>query len=265
MNRSLQRAQVATCTYATALDLERRHGFVAKDARVVPLGIDTEHFRPSPVVAAGDMPYFFHLSSDDPREHSDVVIEAFAHFLRRHDGPVRLVVAGKLGSLLQPLSDHIARLGVASHVDMPGRVTDQHLVELYSGAAATIVASSNEGFGLQPLEAMACGSLLIAAAAPATEEVAAGGEIEWTSVAVLPMAKALHAAIADPERRERARVVNRRVAKRYSWDATALTLHEMLQELADAEESARSSLMLEQSGHVPFSPSEPARSPRNSG
>jgi glycosyltransferase involved in cell wall biosynthesis len=231
MNAALRRARVVTSTRSTALDLERRHQLPADHVTVVPLGTDLDQFRPSANGRSGKVPYFFHLSSDDPREGTHVVIDAFAELVARTTEPVRLVVAGELGDTRGPLLERVANLGIREKVDTPGRVTDEHLVELYSGAAATVLASTNEGFGLQALEAMACGSLLVAAPAPATKEVAADADVEWTPVQAGPMAAALEAIVRDPARQQRASNNNRAVASRFSWDATAQRLDGLLRDM----------------------------------
>ena len=232
MNHALQRARVVTSTRATALDLEYRHRLPADRVTVVPLGIDLDQFHPVAGAPTPEVPYLFHLSSEDPREGTVVVVEAFATFVRRTSDPIRLVVAGELGAERQRLLEHTARLGIGDLVDTPGRVSDERLVELYTGAAATVIASTNEGFGLQPLEAMACGSLLVAAAAPATKEVVGNGDVEWTEVAIGPMADAFDVVVRDRTRQRRARRFNREAANRYSWDATAQRLDTILSEMA---------------------------------
>ncbi|MEX1007286.1 MAG: glycosyltransferase [Acidimicrobiia bacterium] len=175
----------------------------------------------------------FHLSSDDPREGTSVVIDAFAQLVANSTDPVRLIVAGELGSRRQPVVELIASRGLGGLVDTTGPVTDEHLVELYSGAAATVVASTDEGFGLQTLEALACGSLLVAAPAAATREVAAGADVEWTPVESGPMAAAFEAVVHDHARRLRASKVNREAARRFSWEATARCLDRLLGEMAE--------------------------------
>ena len=233
MNWSLRRARVATLTSATAADLERTHGLPADRATVVPLGVDVDRFRP---VGPGDRtepPYLFHLSSIDPREHTPVVVHAFAHLAARMKEPVRLVVAGDLGPTKKTIAGLVSRLGLEGRVQTPGRVSDERLVELYSGAVATVNASMDEGFGLQALEALACGSMLISTPAPATLEIAGQAEVQWTPLSCEPMAAAMEAVWTDPARRDRAAVTNRRVAAEYSWDVTVRRLHELLCQLAD--------------------------------
>jgi glycosyltransferase involved in cell wall biosynthesis len=204
----------------------------ANSVTVVPLGVDLDRFRRNELRSVSAVPYLFHLSSADPREHTPVVINAFALLVARVAEPVRLVVAGDLGSSRQPIIELVKRLGLEGKVDIPGRVSEERLVELYSGAVATVLASMDEGFGLQPLEAMACGSVLVSTPARATQEIAGDAEIEWTPLDSERMSLALEAVWNDTSRQVRAATINRRVVARFSWDHTAQRLHDLLEEVA---------------------------------
>ena len=76
--------------------------------------------------------------------------------------------------------------------------------------------SPDEGFGLQPLEAMASGSLLIATPAIAVDEVTEGAVVLWVDPRVDSLADAMRRAEHDPGLAEKARTINRRRAEGYS-------------------------------------------------
>ena len=126
---------MVTCTQSTAMDLERSHGLPRDSTAVVPLGVDLDRFRPLGPRTANEVPYLFHLSSDDPREHTSVVINAFARVVAHIAEPIRLIVGGGLGPSRQPLLDLVASLGLGRRVETLGRLSDERLVELYSGVA----------------------------------------------------------------------------------------------------------------------------------
>lgn len=232
MDRSLARAQVVASTEATAGDLCRHHGVDRGSLCVVPLGVDLARFQPTP--PSGVVPgaqYFFHLASGDPRDHTEAIIDAFASTESARTGAF-LVVAGDMGAERARLAVRADRAGVASQVTFAGRVSDEELASLYSNALATVHASLDEGFGLQPLEAMACGALLIAAPAPATVEVVGAVEVIWSEPSAAGLATAMDSAAANASRRERAHLVNRERAGSFTWDETAERLHGMLVGLA---------------------------------
>jgi glycosyltransferase involved in cell wall biosynthesis len=102
----------------------------------------------------------------------------------------------------------------AGGADLRGYVARDELVGLYREAAALVLPSRFEGFGLPVLEAMACGTPVVAAPEPALKEVAGDAAV----FAEPPLADALRQAIAG---RERLRAAGLERAKLFSWEETA--------------------------------------------
>jgi GT2 family glycosyltransferase/glycosyltransferase involved in cell wall biosynthesis len=232
MDRSLQRARVLTSSHSTRTDLVSRHGLRTEQVGVVALGVDLERFTSSASVGSRASSYFFCLASADPRDHCELVLQAFAKFRSGSNDAVRLVIGGDLGAATKRVEAMLRRLGVGALVDLPGWISDEQLSAYYAGALATICASSDEGFGLQPLEALASGSLLIAARTPAVEEVTAGAVVIWTDLEVGMLAAAMSTALSSPPLREEAAKTNPAVAARFDWSSTATKLHQLLEEFA---------------------------------
>ena len=232
LGRSLRRAAIVTSTAATLADLRRNHGLAPTSGVVVPLGVDLARFRP-PTEPTHRRPYFFHLASPDPRDRTDLVVDAYARLCARSTNAPALVIAGNLGTQAGLLGERVTRHGIGDRVSLHGYVPDSELSELYAGAVASVHASPDEGFGLQPLEAMACGTLVVSTWAPAVVEVTEGGEVVWAEPRTESLADALESAWRDEPRRARAAVANRRRAEALSWDRTAAHLHQLLVELAD--------------------------------
>lgn len=237
LNRSLRRARVVTSTAAVAEGLACSRGLALDSISVVPLGVDHARFRPKERDRSGEVapPWLFMLASSDPRDNVPLVLEAFSVVLKQQAPSsaatgVRLVIAGHLGAESSRLRSIAEQLSIGDRVEFPGRVSDDELVGLYSGAVATIDASLDEGFGLQPLEALACGSLLISTGSPAVREVAGGAVVLWSELRIDDLARAMSEALRDRSLCNRARSTNREVAVRYSWDRTAFRLHELLEE-----------------------------------
>src|SRR5438552_1570074 len=127
---------------------------VVAHVRVCYPGLD-ERFTPGP---GRDGRYVLHVGSADPRDNTGAVAESVARANRRLREPVKLVIAGS------------ATLR-ADGAELLGSVSDEELAELYRGAAAYVDASLYEGFGYQPLEAMACGAPVVGSDVPAAAEV----------------------------------------------------------------------------------------------
>jgi glycosyltransferase involved in cell wall biosynthesis len=102
----------------------------------------------------------------------------------------------------------------AGGADLRGYVEKEELAELYRGAAALLLPSRFEGFGLPVLEAMACGTPVVAAPEPALREVAGDAAV----FADPPLADALRTAIAE---RDRLAAAGLERAKLFSWEETA--------------------------------------------
>jgi glycosyltransferase involved in cell wall biosynthesis len=139
----------------------------AERVAVVPLAA-APAFRPVPDPRAGrDLPERFllwvgDLDPPDPRKG----VEALAAAVRDGDGPP-LLLAGRAGAAAQRLAD-------GERVILAGGVADEELAALYSAAAALVFPSEDEGFGLPPLEALACGTPVAAFAVDALRETLDG-------------------------------------------------------------------------------------------
>jgi glycosyltransferase involved in cell wall biosynthesis len=102
----------------------------------------------------------------------------------------------------------------ASGADLRGYVEKEELAELYRGAAALVLPSRYEGFGLPVVEAMACGTPVVAAPDLALREVAGDAAV----FAEPPLGEALRQALGDRARLSAAGIER---ARRFSWDETA--------------------------------------------
>ena len=160
---------------------------------IVPLGLETifhdelSRSRPAgPVelarVAAREQrfsegrPYILNVGGFDPLKNVPALIEAFAR-LKSLAGPgttgeIALVVCGEIsGPRREALEKTIRQAGVSGDVFLPGRLEDSELVLAYAGAELFAFPSLSEGFGLPPLEAMACRCPVVSSSGGSLEEV----------------------------------------------------------------------------------------------
>ncbi|MBN1914263.1 MAG: glycosyltransferase family 4 protein [Candidatus Omnitrophica bacterium] len=104
--------------------------------------------------------YVLHISSNDPRDNTAVVIRAFHKAMDKFNLRKKLIIAGDVGFIKGALEELIKELSLGGQVIFTGYFpSDQYnrLVELYQAADLYIDPSLYEGFGLQVLEAMSCG------------------------------------------------------------------------------------------------------------
>ena len=217
--RSLRRAAaVVAGSRVTADELEAAVPQLAGSVRVVHPGVDRE-FRPAAHDASAAARYVFHLGSSDPRDNTQTVVSAFALAQRRLREPVRLVVGGDLGD---------RRL---AGVELVGRVSDEELARLYGNAAAYLDASLFEGFGYQPLEAMACGAPVIASNAKAVTEVVGDAGVLCDPQNAEALADALVRVLQEPGLADELRRRGLARAATFTWDKTAAAFEQLVDEL----------------------------------
>ena len=86
----------------------------------------------------------------------------------------RWSIAGDQGTFTGAVTGELARAGLAEHSRVIGHVTNDDLVALYTAAAVFVFTSAYEGFGLPPLEAMACGTPAVVFDNSSLREVSGG-------------------------------------------------------------------------------------------
>jgi D-inositol-3-phosphate glycosyltransferase len=208
-------------------------GVPAGQVTVVPCGVDVEHFTPAgdgtPRRSASGRGGFRVLSVSRlvPRKGVDTVIAALGRLPR----DVELTVAGGPGAdrldddpEVRRLRALAARTGVADRVTFLGAVAHDALPGLYRDADAVACVPVYEPFGLVPLEAMACGRPVVAAAVGGLADTVVDGVTGHHVPAGDPaaVAAALDALRAHPRRaRAFGRAGRRRAVAEYGWDRVA--------------------------------------------
>jgi len=194
-------------------------GVPADKVRVLRNGVDLERFRPPEDRAALrrrlglDGPTLLSVGHLIERKGHDLVVRALRHL----PADVRLVIAGE-GPERERLEGLIRTLGLAARVRLIGAVPHEVLRDWYGAADALVLASSREGWANVLLEAMACGTPVVATRVWGTPEVVAAPEAgrlcERSPESIAREAAAL---LASPPARE----ATRRYAERFSWEETS--------------------------------------------
>lgn len=176
--------------------------------------------------------YILHFSSaNDPRDNTAMVLRAFGRCLKQL-GPVRkLIVAGKPHFRQRGLDNLVWELGLADHLVLTGFVSDEELVELYQAADVYFDPSLYEGFGLQVLEAMACGAPVVCSNVSSLPEVAGDAAIMLSPMDEQGFADALVWVLTDADKAKEMRRRGRERAGHFSWHATAQELMQVYAEV----------------------------------
>jgi glycosyltransferase involved in cell wall biosynthesis len=170
--------------------------------------------------------YLLYLGGYDQRKNVRVLIEAFARLSEIYTAGYRLVFAGvNLGvdSILFPNPQRLARQAGLPEgaIQYLGWVDEGDKPALYSGADAFLFASLYEGFGLPPLEAMACGAPVISSSASSLPEVVGDAGLSVSPEDVAGWAEAIRTVLTDDARRATMRERGLARAKEFSWDRAA--------------------------------------------
>jgi len=190
------------------------------DAVVVPGGVDARFHAaadPEPVRAALGLrrPYVLTVASRTARKNL-AVLHVAARRLSEHG--IDLVAAGGDRPQFRAEADRGALRPL-------GHVPDEHLPGLYAGAAAFVLPSLYEGFGLTCLEAMACGTPVVAADRAALPETCGGAALLVDPTDPVAVADAVERAVAAPAALAAAGLEQ---AARFSWDRTMAGLDDAL-------------------------------------
>ncbi len=187
-------------------------------------------------------PFFLYLGGYDARKNLPTLVEAYAHLVSLGTD-WRLVIAGQWPqrwgtSIVPDLPAVILRHGLEQRVTLTGRVSADERLFLLNAASAFVFPSSYEGFGLPPLEAMACGLPVIAGQAEAVQEVCGDAALYVAPRSVPELVQAMHRVATDPELRTRLAQAGLLQAKRYTWAATAKATAEVYFEVASRHAGA---------------------------
>jgi glycosyltransferase involved in cell wall biosynthesis len=219
-----RRAAVVLCpsSFSRARAVERL-GLAPDRVRVTPWGVD-ERFSPgaadpAPLARLGVAPpYLLTVGALQPRKNLEAALAAFERLGERELG---LVIAGGRGWGDAELQARLRRSPAASRVRLTGRVTDAELVELYRGAECFVFPSRYEGFGLPPLEAMACGAPVVASDLTSMPEVLDDAALLVDPDDVGALAAALDELLATPALAAELAERGRRRAAGFTWAAAA--------------------------------------------
>jgi glycosyltransferase involved in cell wall biosynthesis len=185
---------------------------------VVPHGVDHSRFYPSDEERE---PFILYPARPWPHKNHARLLEAFAE-LRQTRPRLRLVLTGGDLERLDPLPEGVTRLGT---------VSSDRVASLYRRAACLVFPSLYEGFGLPPLEAMACGCPVAAANAGAIPEVCGDAAVLFDPTDVDAIAAGI---LEADERSQELREKGLARAAEFGWEETA-RLHETVYVAAASE------------------------------
>lgn len=233
--KAILAAQAVICiSENTRKDLLEMYPVDARKVKVTPLapGIDSSMVHGPEQVP--DRPYFLYVGLRYGYKNFDGLLTAFAAVhQKRPDVSLCVVGAAFSESELQQMAD----LGVENAVDFYGHVSDQHLAKLYHRSVAFVYPSLYEGFGIPPLEAMACGAPVIVSNRSSLPEVVGDAGILFDPARMDDLADIMNMLADEPSQREELISKGIARAKMFSWDKTAAQTVEIYRSLAGTPSS----------------------------
>ena len=173
---------------------------------------------------------------------SFLLIEAFGRITVQE---ARLVLVGDLADVFHSQVPEIRAAIEASpardRITLAGFVPDAELVFLYSRAYALVLPSLLEGFGLPAVEAMACGTPVLASRAGSLPEVVGPAGDLFDPMSAQDMAECVELFLANPDRRDRLARIALERACLFTWERSARSLVACFEELADETGTAAES------------------------
>jgi len=221
-------------------DIIGRWGLSPSKVVVIPLA-PASSFRPMDRDGAAErlrarfgLPERFILNAGrlQPRKNLGRLVRAYGRARKEGGVAIPLVIAGRKKYKYEDVEKAISSTGLGESVIMPGPVPDEDLPALYSAAEVFVFPSLYEGFGLPPLEAMACGTPVVASNAASLPEVLGDAALLFDPLDEEAMTGAMVRALTDPDLRESLRARGLARASQFTWERTAretLNVYEGLQ------------------------------------
>lgn len=167
----------------------------------------------------------------EPRKNLTLTLEALAH-LKARGRTLELVVMGREGWLYEPIYECVERLDLRSQVHFLGGRPDLDLLALYNLCDALVYPSLYEGFGIPPLEALACGAVVVCSDASSLPDIVGDAALLVDPYDAAALATAIERALDDATLRDELAGRGPVQAARFTWDDAAASVLATLREAA---------------------------------
>ncbi len=222
----------------TADEITRELGVAREKISVVTQGVAMDDVVPNPQDAGllgslglAQKKFILHVGTIEPRKNLAFLVRTFAKFHTKYPNYV-LVLAGADGWLSKDVHDVVASRGLADNVVFTGSIAEDLKFALLRAARVLAFPSLYEGFGRPPLEAMACGTPVVAACTSSVPEVVGDAGILLTGYDEGEWVRSLETAAEDDG--TRARLVPAGIArsKGFTWERAAQQIADILHSVA---------------------------------
>ncbi len=230
---------VAAISHATKQALIEHYKAPPEKITVIPCGV-APHFQRITDAALLEAtqrkfdlehPLVLSVGTMEPRKNHLGLIKAFYEAQKSTGSSAMLAIAGGQGWLYEETRRIVAELKLEKKVRFLGRVSELELITLYSLADVFAFPSFFEGFGIPPLEAMACGAPVITSNTSSLPEVAGDAAILVDPHDTHAIAHAIMRLLEDEQLQEELRQKGYLQAQRYTWSRAAAKMLSIYQKL----------------------------------
>lgn len=223
--------EILTVSEFSRQEIHRYLGIPLEKNQVVYNGVDTEQYHPdySEEQIRASMAkyhvnghYILYMGTLEPRKNIETLIKAYGILKETYAENIpKLVLAGKKGWLYDSIFQMVQDLGLEKQVIFTGYVEAEDAAPLFCGAEMFVFPSLYEGFGIPPLEAMACGTPVITSDCSSLPEVVGSAGLMVPPMDAAALADKMELLITDHKLRARLKQAGIERAKQFTWEASA--------------------------------------------
>ncbi|WP_315112301.1 glycosyltransferase family 1 protein [Clostridium intestinale] len=169
-----------------------------------------------------DSNFILYVGGFSPRKNITGLIEAFSLLKGIYTQDLKLVIVGKQGISYEKYKNRALELGIEDQVIFPGFITLEHMPVFYNACETLVYPSFYEGFGLPPLEAMACGTPVIASNCTSIPEILGNSALLINPKDVYEIMNAMYSILTNIDLKIKLTVEGIERNKIYNWNKTAL-------------------------------------------
>ncbi|HKW30180.1 MAG TPA: glycosyltransferase family 1 protein [Verrucomicrobiae bacterium] len=242
--------QIITVSRATAQDVLQFFGVAAERLSVIPNGVDHTRFFPGSRATARKQvaekhglhrPFFLYVARlEHPGKNHVQLVEAFNRFKTETGSDWQLAFAGSDWHGARAIHAAIQQSPFATNIHCLGFVTENDLPNLYRAADVFVYPSLFEGFGLPPVEAMACGCPVISSTRGALSEVVGDAAASVNPEDTGSLHRQMARLVTEEGLREQMRDAGLKQARRFDWQTTAAATFEVYARAAAEKAKTRS-------------------------
>lgn len=242
LKNSCKRADmIITVSEFSKGELIRYLGVPEEKVRVMHLGVDQSLFccgqskeRIDAIRAKYHIKerYYLYLGTIEPRKNIKRLLEAYGSFHDKLADPPQLVLAGGRGWLCDEIYETAKILNLGDDILFTGYVKEEEAPVLLKGAEVFLFPSLYEGFGIPPLEAMACGTPVLSARRASLPEILGDAALLVEPESVEDICSGMERLAEDASLRTELSKKGMERAGAFTWEKSALILREIYKELS---------------------------------